>query len=330
MISLRLSSLLTTIASASFLVHVVTMTSTRLGMLHREAKHFAANKMVQIDTAFYNQLFVESPKHSQIPHVQVFMTTSPSQGMYWERFYSNANGWYQQFPAIKAFTFDDVSRGSPVAKLFTRVKLLPHERPGFDKTKSFFDNAQLAATGEMFRLNADSTWCLQVDGDTVVVKQNFERMTTELEKNGDVNETEYFLGKCVYEETDFGKVDFAVGGSGILMNQKTLRQLAPRIEECRRDYAESVTFSDARIGACLSYTLNISTEICPPIGYSMTNAGIKKSFLSQPPNNLVVTLHEKRISTIKRINEAIVACQAALRVFPQNQKAQDLLQDLRE
>lgn len=218
--------------------------------------------------------------------------------MYWERFYNNANGWHQQFPAIKAFTFDNVSAGSLVAKLFTRMKLLPHERPGYR------DNAHLAAMGEMFHLNAKSTWYLQVDDDTIVVKQNLDRMIAELEQRGDVNETEYFMGKCVYEETDFGDVHFAVGGSGILMNHKALGQLAPKIEECRREYADSVTCGDARIGACLSYTLNISTEICPPKGYSMTNQGIN-GLLGQPPNNLIVTLHEKNVETIKKINEAI-------------------------
>ena len=210
---------------------------------------------------------------------------------------------------MKVFTFEKVPKNSVIGKVIHTMELLPNEYYGHHS------NIQLTALGEMFKMNPDSQWYLLVDDDTFVVKQGLDRMIADLDARGDVNETEYYLGKCAYFPMDEGDMWFAVGGGGILMNRKCLAQLAPRVDECRVKHAD-IFYGDTRIGACLFETLKMplyldkknSSKVgpCGLEGYTMSNWGLDSPIFEEyAADSRIVTLHEKDKVNLQRILDAV-------------------------
>jgi hypothetical protein len=237
------------------------------------------------------------------PNVQVVVVTAPAHGQYWERFYQNSIGWHTQFPDLRAFTFDEVSQSSQIQNVVRQMGTLPSEK------SAKHSNLILAALQEIYTMNSDSDWFFLVEDDTVVVKENLDRLVSTLSSQRK-HETPVYYGKCVlYNSTDYGMIDFVVGGAGMLMSRSLLQELAPQIDLCRRQY-DSIYYGDARVGACILFTLKRKElrhfDICEPDGFAFTNGSPWREVWHHEGSQLIVTLHEKDPARLRELNEAVL------------------------
>jgi hypothetical protein len=230
------------------------------------------------------------------PNIQVFVVLSPAHGQYWERFYANANGWHNQFSdSIKYFTFDRILPKSPLRDLIEPLDLFPFEH------SARHSNLLLAAFQRMFTLNNASDWYFLAEDDTVVVKENLEELVSRL------NSSELVMkGKCVSVSPE---VYFAMGGAGILMSNRMLREMHPMMNTCRERFNKR--YGDVRIGNCIKHYVkpafleepaNGAQAYCTP-GFPGSAENVVNSWNN---DTLVVTMHEKSPERLRRLNEIVM------------------------
>jgi hypothetical protein len=182
------------------------------------------------------------------------------------------------------------------------------------------NNLLLAAFEQVWKDNNQSDWYFLAEDDTVVIKNNLLRLVQKLDPNKDV-----FMGKCVfYKDIKFGGIPFAVGGSGLLMSHTLLRKMARNVAYCRSKYAK-VKYGDARVGACVNYTLDRPWgmwDSCPPPGFSFSNGEFSLELTTlklttleltkQPPDNLIISLHDKDPIVLRSLNKAAMSLESGL------------------
>jgi hypothetical protein len=243
----------------------------------------------------------ESPA-ADPPTVQVFVVMTPAHGDYWERFYESSNGWHTQFPGLRSYTFDHIAKDS----LLRRADIMEIERIEGEKSEKH-NNLLLAAFEQIWNDNNQSDWYFLAEDDTVIFKDNLLRLVQQLNPNHDI-----YMGKCVMlnsKRAGFGIIHFAVGGGGILMSRTLLQKMLPNVADCRSKYA-GVIYGDARVGACVNYSLDRPwgiTEACPPRGFSFANGEFWQELKKQPPDDLIISLHPIKDPTLLRsLNNALV------------------------
>jgi hypothetical protein len=239
------------------------------------------------------------------PTIAVGVLVTPHMKMYWDRFVAMSEGWYSEFSPVNGYTLDAIE-GKNDSRLIHVHKLFNSEKT---ESGENWTNIPLAAYQHMGD-NIEADWYLQVDEDTVIVPVNLKKLVAVLSEL----QRPVMLGKCAfYEDEEEGRISFNVGGAGILMNRALMSALRPVFDECRRRF-NRVYFSDARIGACVSHRANISDAACPGKGqlivvggqiWSFTNRGVRVESKNQPPNALIVSMHEKSPSRIRRLNSYV-------------------------
>jgi len=241
-------------------------------------------------------------QHSWSHSIEIGIVTAPKKADYLERWFRNDVGWHRFFSDhIRAFTWDAIPEKSPASKIFHQVKRsFPKEQTTFPKGGiPPPGNLHLAVIQEMQDLDAD--WYFCVDDDTIVVPSNLRRFVNRL----DPKEKEYLKGKCVgYKESKRGLgINFVVGGAGILMSRALVNSMKPFFSECRREWSD-LYYSDARVGACMRYTMNrTGTNMCAGRAWSFTNGDVLKEVSKQPPEAKIITMHEKCPKRISLLNE---------------------------
>jgi hypothetical protein len=165
-------------------------------------------------------------------------------------------------------------------------------------------NLLLASFEQVWKDNNQSDWYFFAEDDTVIFKDNLLRLVQQLNPNNDI-----FMGKCVSvyaTRQGFGKILFVVGGGGILMSRTLLRKMLPNVADCRSKYT-AVKYGDARVGACVNASLNRPwgyMESCPSRGFSFSNGELSQELTKQPPDNLIISLHIKDPTLLRRVNKA--------------------------
>jgi Fringe-like len=239
------------------------------------------------------------------PNIQVFVVMTPAHGAYWERFYENSNGWHTQFPDLRSYTFDHIAKDS----LLRDASIFGIEPIEGEKSERN-NNLLLAAFEQVWKDNNQSDWYFLAEDDTVVIKNNLLRLVEKLNPAEEV-----FMGKCVlFNDTKLGIIPFAVGGSGMLMSHTLLRKMAPNVAHCRSKYAQ-VRYGDARIGACVNYSLNRPwgrRESCPPRGFSFSNGQLSQELTTQPPDDFIISLHMKDPILLQHLNKAAMSLKSNL------------------
>jgi hypothetical protein len=242
------------------------------------------------------------------PRVQVFVVMTPAHGEYWERFYVNSIGWHSRFPDLKAYTFDEVPPASALARIIERMEMYD-----FEKSERH-SNLLLAAFQNVYQFNNKSDWYLLAEDDTIVVKDNLDRLLDYLDANGR-SQKETLHGKCVYmsPSNKHKQINFVVGGGGILMSRILLEALSRYVDECRKKYQKNILYGDARIGACLQHTMNRSIgtfDLCSPRPYIFSSMEPLKALGEEVKpstmNHFVVTMHSKKVEVLRKLNLAIV------------------------
>ena len=240
------------------------------------------------------------------PNVQVFVVMTPAHGAYWERFYESSNGWHTQFPDLRSYTFDHISKDS----LLRAANIFGIEPIGSEKSERN-NNLLLAAFEQVWKDNNQSDWYFLAEDDTVVIKENLLHLVKTLNSSEDI-----FMGKCVLlKDKKLGTIPFAVGGSGILMSHTLLRKMAPNVAHCRSEYAK-VYFGDARVGACVNYSLDRrwrDLDSCPPRGFSFSNGDFSQELIKHPPDDLIISLHPiKDPILLQHLNKAAMTLKSNL------------------
>jgi hypothetical protein len=280
--------------------------------------------------------------------IQVAVVSSFQQTHRLERLVANSqtNGWHQEFPGTRFYTFDQAHPDSPLWNLFTPMTpLFPDEKIQFK------GNHQLAALEYVYRDNPHAAWYIVADDDTVLVPANLRRMIADLNL---ASTDAWYVGKCASfdgplwpkssasslktedddddcdEDDEEGRcqtINFLVGGAGILLSHALMEQLAPVVQQCRRDY-NHMTYGDGRIGACIQYTLNMSSVVkfsnsCSDhLSEWRSKAGLhykfymgdvftwsrnhyKSNYTSRPEDErtLIMNVHEKDVAHIRLFNE---------------------------
>lgn len=267
------------------------------------------------------------PLNNTEPVFQIAVVSSFKQISRLERLVANGHeGWHQEFPGTRFYTFDHSHPDSPLSKLFTHMpKLFEHEKIEYK------GNHQLAAIEYVYRDNPNADWYLIVDDDTVFVPVNLRLMIKDLKLKRDEF---WYIGKCAKftaelreDSSEDEKIHFIVGGAGILMSHALVKALAPVVQSCRRDY-NHLTFGDGRIGACIEYTLNMSSVVrsgnsCADylsedrsqLGniykfymgdvFDWSNREYKGNYRSKPSHEktLMMNVHEKHVAHIQLFNE---------------------------
>ena len=112
----------------------------------------------------------------------------------------------------------------------------------------------------MRKLHPDKKWYLLLDDDTYIFLENFAKYTLQQ----DVNDKPVYTGKVFYISKCGGfardgswiadnaqpKGTFAHGGSGIVLNQKAMDVLYPRVKDCIREFS-SCWAGDIQVALCL-------------------------------------------------------------------------------
>ena len=129
------------------------------------------------------------PLNNTEPVFQIAVVSSFKQISRLERLVANGHeGWHQEFPGTRFYTFDHSHPDSPLSKLFTHMpKLFEHEKIEYK------GNHQLAAIEYVYRDNPNADWYLIVDDDTVFVPVNLRLMIKDLKLKRDEF---WYIGKC--------------------------------------------------------------------------------------------------------------------------------------
>ena len=272
--------------------------------------------IILFSTCLYNVfiLFRMSNEHQPLsdhlhhsPKVAVGVLVTPNTDMYWDRFVTMSSGWYTSFSILNGYTFDRVDSKND-SRLVQVDKLFSSEKTG---SGNEWTNIPLAAFQHM-ATNIVADWYLQVDEDTIIVPINLMRLINTL----NTSPRPLMIGKCAsFQDAIEGSIEFNVGGSGILMNRALVSALTPHFTECRKRF-NTLYFSDARVGACVTLMLNRSDAVCPCSGphygcaaggrlWSFTNRNARLESQQQPPDALIVSMHEKSPSRIKMLNRYV-------------------------
>ena len=248
------------------------------------------------------------------PTIAVAVLVTPNSSTYWNRFVAMSAGWYRHFEVVKGYSFHPVafkqdSRLIQVEKLFSTEKTISREDVQHNMHVAAFQRMR-GDTNDTSTNTSD--WYLQVDDDTVLVPANLRRLVRLLDPSEAV-----LLGKCaVYQDSVEGRILFVVGVGGILMSRALMLALEPHFPACRRRY-NRVFFADARVGACVSHTLNQSSAVCryntAPDGdvvaggrrWSFTNRNVRIEAAEHAPQDLVVSMHEKAPSRTRLLNRYV-------------------------
>lgn len=223
------------------------------------------------------------------PNVQVFVITAPSLGVSWERFYASHIGWHQDFPDIKAFTFDQYNNSNiPFSGIVESLPLMENE---FSAKHS---NLLMAAFQRIYELNNVSNWYFLAEDDTFVIKENLDALVETLDP-------QKLIVKGKHVKT---KIDFAQGGAGILMSQGLLRALSPHLTVCRHVFNKG--YGDVRLGQCiLNHVPDVEKWFNPTAPFCFP-ANIFNMVNWNPTGDWrPVALHEKYPMRMRRLYEVI-------------------------
>lgn len=280
--------------SAALTVPAMTTPGTALSN-DEEDKH---NSTTGTDTG----ILTTTTPTSTPPSLQVFVVTAPAHAVYRERLLANVRGWQRDFPDLKVFTFDDVPPN--ISSELPEIHQI--KRQALEKNKKQ-TNLLLAAFGAIHKLNPNADFYLLAEDDTILVKKNIDDVVSSLAIANPKNDV--YVGKCVrIYSKKMGKVNFAMGGAGVLVSGDLLRRMAPGIDQCRSQYKE-FQHGDARIAACLMSMDLMPTNFCntPGMGgyhFSSSSAWHEASF-EWAAKARVVTIHEKDPVRIRFLNEAL-------------------------
>lgn len=201
---------------------------------------------------------VASKNHTKTLNIEVGVITATENPTYFDRWSSQT--WHQLFPNIHSYTFEKEKPN------ITNMPLLwpeePHGKPS---------NIHLATFQHMFERNPSAEWYLQVDDDTIIIRNNLIKVLKDY--NG--FENDYYFGSCsvnapIYvhlspelKKNDLYRFGFRIGGAGIIISHKLMSRLYPFLSYCRKfssnTFFVDATFGDARVGFCLKHLVKFDT-----------------------------------------------------------------------
>ena len=203
---------------------------------------------------------VVSKNHTTSLNIEVGVITATENPIYFDRWSSQT--WHQLFPNIHSYTFEKEKPN------ITNMPLLwpeePHGKPS---------NVHLATFQHMFERNPSAEWYLQVDDDTIIIRNNLIKVLKDY--NG--FENDYYFGKAAMnthtttyippelKKKELYRFPFRIGGAGIIISHKLMSRLYPFLSYCRKfssnRFFEAVTFGDSRVGFCLKHLVKFDTSI---------------------------------------------------------------------
>ena len=136
-----------------------------------------------------------------------------------------------------------------------------------------------------------------IDDDTYLLIENMVETLKQLDPNDD-----YYLGKILAGKCGDKSVDFAHGGSGVILSRAAIKKLVLGFDGCLFKYNKICKWGDARLASCLKDN-GVSASFLPNLhGDPPSIKDVSDSFWPGDPCELPLSYHHMLPYQTQKLN----------------------------